>query len=135
MTFSWTPVSGAADYWIDVGTAPGQGNIAGSGYTGAATSKSVDLSAWAGQMIFVQLYSKFPGESLVPGTGNRFYFSPTTGGTATFLRRRRRPPRRTGSLRPGGGGTASRSTSTFLTAARIRSHYTPWIGMETTPAA
>ncbi|MGA2771780.1 MAG: SBBP repeat-containing protein [Bryobacteraceae bacterium] len=75
VTFTWNAVSGAQDYWIDVGTAPASGNIIG-GYTGGATSFTVNLAGYlTGQTIYVQLYSKFPGLGLVPGTGRQFHFA------------------------------------------------------------
>jgi len=73
--FAWTAVAGAQDYWIDVGTGPAKGDILG-GYTKGATSIDVDVSKWLhGAPIYVQLYSKFEGADLVPGTGAQFRFS------------------------------------------------------------
>ncbi len=75
VTFRWKAVPGAQDYWIDVGTAPATGNIV-SGFTGGATSRRVDLGRYLdGQLIFVQLFSKFPKTTLVAGTGNIFHFA------------------------------------------------------------
>ena len=74
VTFTWNPVAGANDYWIDVGTALYGSNIYG-GYTAGAASKSVNLNQFLnGQPIYVQLYSKFPGINPVPGTGNHYQF-------------------------------------------------------------
>jgi thiamine transporter ThiT len=75
VTFTWNPVPGATDYWIDVGTAPAQGNII-AGYTGGATSFQANLSGYlTGGTIYVQLYSKYPCINMVPGTGSQFHFS------------------------------------------------------------
>ena len=74
VTFTWSPVAGANDYWIDIGTSLYGSDIYG-GYTAGATSQSVNLSQFLnGQPIYLQLYSKFPGVGLVPGTGNRYQF-------------------------------------------------------------
>jgi len=60
VTFTWNAVSGATDYWIDVGTGSALGDISG-GWTGGATTRTVDLSSYiTGQLIYIQLYSKFP---------------------------------------------------------------------------
>ena len=78
VTFIWNPVPGATDYWIDVGTAPAQGNIA-AGFTGGTTSFTVSLLGYlTGGTIYVQLYSKYPGANLVAGTGSRFQFTALT---------------------------------------------------------
>jgi Flp pilus assembly protein TadD len=75
VTFTWSAVAGAQDYWLDVGTVPASGNIS-AGFTGGATSSMVDLScSLTGQTIYVQVYSKVAGIDLVPGTGSRFRFS------------------------------------------------------------
>jgi hypothetical protein len=73
--FAWTAVAGAQDYWIDVGTGPAKGDIFG-GFTKGATSIAVDVSKWLhGAPIYVQLFSKFEGADLVPGTGAQFRLS------------------------------------------------------------
>jgi Beta-propeller repeat len=75
VTFTWNPISGAQDYWIDVGTAVATGNIA-SGYTGGATSKTVNLGSYLnGQPVYIQLYTKMPGVNPVGGTGSKYQFS------------------------------------------------------------
>ena len=74
VTFAWNLVPGANDYWIDIGRSLYGSDIYG-GYTAGATSQSVTLSQFLnGQPIYLQLYSKFPGVGLVPGTGNRYQF-------------------------------------------------------------
>jgi hypothetical protein len=74
VTFTWNAVSGAQDYWIDVGTSAAKGDI-GGGYTGGATSRTVDVSRYlTGQTIYVQLYTKAPGVNPVAGTGSKFQF-------------------------------------------------------------
>jgi hypothetical protein len=73
--FAWTAVAGSKDYWIDIGTSPAKGDIFG-GFTKGATSMGVDVSKWLhGAPIYVQLFSKFEGVDLVPGTGAQFRFS------------------------------------------------------------
>jgi hypothetical protein len=75
VTFTWNPVAGAQDYWIDVGTTLYGSDIYG-GYTGGAVSKSVNLSvSLSGRTIYVQLYAKFPGINLVPGSGSHYQFT------------------------------------------------------------
>ena len=73
VTFTWASVPGAQDYWIDVGTSVGHGDIHGQ-WTGSAVSLTVDLTGHLnGQPIYVQLYAKFPGLSLiVPGSQYQF---------------------------------------------------------------
>jgi hypothetical protein len=73
-TFIWTAVPGAADYWIDVGTAEAKGDIFG-GFTGGKTQVTVDLSGHLGDgTVHVQLYSKYAGIQIVPGTGSKYRF-------------------------------------------------------------
>ena len=59
-TFTWTTGSGVAAYWLDVGTAPGQGNIFG-GNVGTVTSRLVTGLPANGSTINVNLYSSING--------------------------------------------------------------------------
>jgi len=61
-TFCWTPATPAADYWLDVGTVQGQGNISGGVVTG--TCQTVTIPAGKGT-IYVQLWTRIP-----PSTGS-----------------------------------------------------------------
>lgn len=56
--FTWTAGTGALDYWLDVGTAVGQGNISAGVVTG--TSKQVTISTCANQLVFVRLWTRTP---------------------------------------------------------------------------
>src|ERR1039458_9199990 len=62
VTFTWNAVNGAQDYWVDIGTTVGAGDIS-SGSTGGALFKTVDISQHLGQTIYVQLYSIASGIS------------------------------------------------------------------------
>ena len=59
-TFTWTAGSGATAYWLDVGTAPAQGNIFG-GNVGAVTSRQVSGLPMNGSTVYVSLYSSING--------------------------------------------------------------------------
>ena len=83
VTFAWGAVLGAQDYWLDVGTVPSSGNIFG-GYTGGALQKAVDISQYLGQVIYVQLYTKFRFQTPVPGTGSHFQFASVSNGDFTL---------------------------------------------------
>jgi hypothetical protein len=77
VTFAWTAVPEARNYWIDVGSAPAKGDIF-CGFTQGATWAKVDLSNHlSGGPIYVQLYSKFLGLDLFRGTGAQFQFRTT----------------------------------------------------------
>jgi hypothetical protein len=81
VTFTWNAIAGADQYWLDVGTTVGQGNICGLSTTGtsyvcnipaayltylmSSPSNGSQLSSsqtfcWAGQTIYVQLWTHFP---------------------------------------------------------------------------
>jgi len=60
VTFSWTAAAGAAAYWLDVGTALGQGNIYGAN-VGTALSHTVSGIPVNGVPIYVQLWSQIGG--------------------------------------------------------------------------
>jgi hypothetical protein len=59
ITFNWT-ASGASAYWLDVGTAPGQGNLA-AGNLGTAVSRTVTGIPTNGSTLYVNLYSNVNG--------------------------------------------------------------------------
>jgi hypothetical protein len=72
VVFSWPPVAGAEDYWIDVGNSRAKGDIYAA-YTGGKTQATLSLADQIdGRTIHVQVYPKFPGVSLVPGTGAQY---------------------------------------------------------------
>lgn len=55
-TFTWTAGTGAVDYWLDVGTAFGQGNVFGGVVAG--TSRQVSGVPCTGQTIYVRLWTR-----------------------------------------------------------------------------
>ena len=59
ITFAWNTTS-AGIYWLDVGTALGQANLA-TGNLGAATSKTVSSIPLNGSTVYVRLWSYFGG--------------------------------------------------------------------------
>jgi hypothetical protein len=78
--FTWGAVPGADQYWLDVGTTVGQGNICAAATAGAnSTCSGIPLTAqisapspgsqlstsatfcWANPTIYVQLWTHFPG--------------------------------------------------------------------------
>jgi thiamine transporter ThiT len=121
VTFTWNAVSGAQDYWIDVGTAPAQGNII-AGYTGGATSLRADLSGYlTGGTIYVQLFSRYPGIILVAGTGSQFQFSTSQIRTNPQL------------ISPAAGTVLSTSLVTFTWNA-VSGAQDYWIDVGTAPA-
>jgi hypothetical protein len=122
VTFTWSAVSGAQDYWVDIGTAPAQGNIA-SGYTGGATSFTITLTGYTtGQTIYIQLYSKYPGLNLIAGTGSKYQF--TIGGSQ---------PRNPQLISPAAGAVLSTATVTF-TWSSVSGAQDYWIDIGTAPA-
>lgn len=64
VTFVWSAGTGALDYWLDVGTAVGQGNI--SGGVVAGTSKQISGLPCAGQPVHVRLWTRTSGGYLTP---------------------------------------------------------------------
>ncbi len=74
VTFTWTRVRGAADYWIGVGTGLGKNDVVGS-FTAGKTSITVDLSKHlTGEVLHFQVFGAFPDYRLMPGSGSRFTF-------------------------------------------------------------
>lgn len=63
-TFAWSAGTGALDYWLDVGTALGQGNI--SAGVLAATSKQVSNIPCVNTPIFVRLWTRTASGYLAP---------------------------------------------------------------------
>jgi uncharacterized repeat protein (TIGR01451 family) len=76
--FSWTTATSATQYWLDVGTTLGQGNIHGAATT--ATSATVANIPCNGQTIFVQLFTFQNGAWLTP---NRYTYTACTTAQAT----------------------------------------------------
>jgi hypothetical protein len=77
VTFAWDPANGVDDYWIDIGTSPAQGNLVATSTSGAPFF-TVDLGRYLdGRTIYVQIYSKFAGLPLQPGTGAQYQFKTT----------------------------------------------------------
>jgi hypothetical protein len=64
VTFVWSAGTGALDYWLDVGTAVGQGNISGGVVSG--TSKQVSGLPCAGQPVHVRLWTRTSAGYLTP---------------------------------------------------------------------
>ena len=56
VTFSWTAGTGTTNYWLDVGTAAGQGNIFASGSI-TGLSSAVTTLPGDGKTVYVQLWS------------------------------------------------------------------------------
>lgn len=74
VTFSWTPVNGAINYWVGVGTGPGRNDILGT-FSEGKTSITVDLSGHlTGETVHLQILAAFPDYHLVPGSGVKFAF-------------------------------------------------------------
>jgi hypothetical protein len=71
-TFTWVPsCSNASAYWLDVGTASGQGNIFGQN-VGLATTKTVSGIPANGSTIYVQLWTQSGGTWFGP---NRYTYT------------------------------------------------------------
>ncbi len=61
VTFSWTAGSGAAAYWLDVGTVQGQGNISAGQLASSVTSATVNGIPTTGGTIYVRLWTMLNG--------------------------------------------------------------------------
>ena len=95
VTFSWGAISGATAYWLDVGTAQGQGNIFGQN-VGTVASRTVTGVPTNGSTIYVRLWTQRSGAwqyndyTYTVGTSTvAALISPTpgstlSGGTVTF---------------------------------------------------
>jgi hypothetical protein len=59
VTFTWTAAVGASQYWLDVGTKVGTGDISAGSLT--STSRTVAGIPCDGRTIYVQLYTSFAG--------------------------------------------------------------------------
>ncbi|MBM3756837.1 MAG: hypothetical protein FJW38_22995 [Acidobacteria bacterium] len=57
VTFAWSPGNGAHDYWLDVGTARGQGNIFG----GVVATTSRQITNIPTGAIWVRLWTRIAG--------------------------------------------------------------------------
>jgi hypothetical protein len=62
--FTWTPGTGATAYWLDVGTAVGQGDIFGGEVM--QTFRSVNISACGTRTLYVRLWTKVASGYLAP---------------------------------------------------------------------
>ena len=60
VTFTWSAVSGAVAYWLDVGSAQGQGNIFGQNVA-LATSQTVNGIPTDGSTVYVKLWTLLGG--------------------------------------------------------------------------
>lgn len=102
VTFTWSAVSGAAAYWLDVGPLPGIGLYFGQN-VGLATSKTVNTVPLDGSTVYVRVWA------LVAGIWqfNDFYYTAASQHTAAAL------------LSPAPGSTLSGSTVTFTWSAGV----------------
>jgi len=64
-TFSWTPGAGADGYWLDVGSAFGQGDISSSGLT-LGTSHTASTLPTNGSTVYVELFARTNGTWQTP---------------------------------------------------------------------
>jgi hypothetical protein len=80
-TFNWTTAAGATQYWLDVGTTLGQGNIHGAATTG--TSATVTNIPCAGQTIFTQLWTFVNGAWISPP--NRYTYTACTSSSTSGI--------------------------------------------------
>jgi uncharacterized membrane protein len=80
VTFTWTSVANADQYWLDVGNAAGQGDISAGATT--STSRTVSGIPCDGRIIYVQLWTHSNGAWLTP---QRYTYtaSPNCGGATT----------------------------------------------------
>ena len=60
VTFTWSAAAGAAAYWLDVGSAQGQGNLFGQN-VGLATSQTVSGIPTDGSTVYVKLWTLVGG--------------------------------------------------------------------------
>jgi len=93
ITFSWSAPGGADNYWLDVGTVQGQGNIS-AGLTGNIASKTVSGIPTNGQPVWIRLwthpighnYNTYDANGWGPGTVyNDYVFKAYNGGTKAEL--------------------------------------------------
>jgi hypothetical protein len=88
VTFNWTAISGASQYWIEVGTAAGKSNLFGQG-VGLATSQMVSGLPIVGTTIYVRLWTQVNGSWLFNDyiytafNAKAWMTSPTIGSTLT----------------------------------------------------
>lgn len=76
-TFRWNAVSGADEYWLDVGSSVGIGDYSGLATTG--TSMTVNSLPCDGRTVYVQLWVHSSGSW---GTPNRYTYTASTGCSA-----------------------------------------------------
>jgi hypothetical protein len=79
-TFQWNGGASATEYWLDVGTVSGQGNIFGRN-VGLATSQLVTGLPTNGSTVFVRLWSKHGGV----WDGNSYSFTASSGAVLATL--------------------------------------------------
>jgi len=119
--FSWSAVSGANEYWLDVGTSPYVGNIA-SGCVGANTARLVTGLPLDGSTIYATLYTKING-SYQDGTGaylrNSYSYSTVRIAAITS---------------PAPGTILSSSTTTFSWSAYPGGAAQYWLDVGTSPS-
>jgi hypothetical protein len=73
--FSWTSITSADNYWLDVGNSVAQGDISAGATT--ATSKTVNGLPCDGRTLYVQLWTHLNGAWLTP---QRYTYTACTGG-------------------------------------------------------
>jgi hypothetical protein len=113
VTFTWSAVSGAVAYWLDVGSAQGQGNLFAQN-VGLATSQTVSGIPTEGSTIYVRLWT------LTGSTwqSNAYTYKASGGGKAMLTS-------------PAPGATLTGSSVTFAwSAATGAANY--WIDVGTT---
>jgi hypothetical protein len=79
VTFTWSAASGAVAYWLDVGSAQGQGNIFGQNVA-LATSQTVNGMPVDGSAVYVRLWTLSGG-----AWQSNSYTYKASGGTAAVL--------------------------------------------------
>jgi hypothetical protein len=100
VTFAWSSAAGASAYWLDVGTAQGQGAIFGNNVA-LATSQAVTGIPTAGATIYVRLWTQ---QSNVWSFNDYTYTAATLGAKAVMLS-------------PAPGSTLSGTSVTFTWSA------------------
>lgn len=82
VTFSWGGAQHASDYWLDVGTSQGIGDIKASGAITATSYHVTGIPITPGQTIFVRLWTRIGGVWHPPFDYLYSTFGPTTSGIA-----------------------------------------------------
>ena len=118
-TFNWSTTAGATAYWLDVGTAPAQGNIFG-GNVGTATSHLVTGLRLNGSTVYVTLYSVIGGA----WQGNAYTYTAATGQDPKAAMLTPAP----GSTLSGGSATFNWGTGTGVSAYWLDGGTSPGVG-------